>query len=620
MTTKFVHMLLIRLSIISFSGCNSGSLDVPIEFRSFIADDSIPVEYREINPFPGGVPEPIPAYIARNEALEDIRMFEYLVSTSYSGYEYWEHEGVDFGSYFAGLRDFVNDKDSVLTFEFEAVLSEILDQLRDGHIMIEGHEDHRACKHKSVCYSDILVERAADGPLRVISSQNDMVKVGDLFTQKNSDQYLFRTLSSAGEKHYLIGELSFDAVSSRDLSFNDSTRRVPFHESRLVHAAFDDPEPYYIDRDNEFPIVRVTSFADQLGPDLQGFMQAGSDLKAEEMILVNVFDNGGGMSVFPQSFLRNLNGSVQWETRWATLESPGIVEFYSKHDVSTMPELSSDFKGLIEYHRTKYESQRTSPVTNWVFASTHSQDTVGDFDGTLILMANRRVSSAGENLVGASQSIKNRLVIGENTGGSAQFSSTCGYYLPNSKIIAHLPRQLILIPGLEECVGYLPDYWLDTREPLEEVKRWLADPDNYQFEYSISYIAMLQQTSSSPALPDDVDVVAPSSKVPEALRGFSGRWFGVAEGILEHMLVVERIDDRLEVDAIYSRGVAYQWGITEPGWSRYRGTFENQSLVLRSEGSKLVITYELISDSVIAETYERQGIHSRTALKRISGR
>ena len=126
------------------------------------------------------------------------------------------------------------------------------------------------------------------------------------------------------------------------------------------------------------------------------------------------------------------------------------------------------------------------PVKNWEFDATHSQNRSGRYKGRLILLTNRRVLSAGEGIVGVSRSVKNSIIIGENTGGSAQFSSTCGFYLPHSKFIANLPRQFIIIPNLEECVGYLPDYWLDTHEPVREVLKWLDDPENYQFKYSSS--------------------------------------------------------------------------------------------------------------------------------------
>ena len=45
-----------------------------------------------------------------------------------------------------------------------------------------------------------------------------------------------------------------------------------------------------------------------------------------------------------------------------------------------------------------------------------------------------------------------------------------------------VPCKLFLAPDFEEGVGYIPDYWLDSPEPVIEVTAWLNNPDTYQFE------------------------------------------------------------------------------------------------------------------------------------------
>jgi len=221
-------------------------------------------------------------------------------------------------------------------------------------------------------------------------------------------------------------------------------------------------------------------------------------------------------------------------------------------------------------------------------------------------------------MVGASQSVRDRLLIGENTGGVSQFSSACGYYLPNSKFVANIPRHFVLIPGFEECVGFLPDYWLDSMEPVQEVLRWLNDPDNYQFTYSCKYDDMLKHLGLGASLPADVKIVVPGLTVPESLRVYSGKWFGISDGMLDHLLVVEKIESNSDVSAIYSWGVAYQWNINEPGWRRFKGRFEHNQLILADDKKGLKITYEYTSDGTLAATYERPGVFNQTELTKIS--
>ncbi len=616
--TDFFTMITIGLVSCLFNSCQRDSSEIPIEFRSIIDQASTPIEYKEIIPFHNDQRQPIPEIISKREALEDIHMFEYLLKTSYSGFEYWEKHGVDFNSFFANLKKFAQANDSVLTYDFEMEITKILQQIRDGHITITGLESHHAYRHKSVYYCDVLLEETSDGTLQVLSSQNDAIEIGDLFTQQDSSKYLFKTLSPTDKYHYLVGMLSYAPVSSRMLSFNNNPVRIPFHESRLINATFDDPEPFYISRVDSIPIVRVKSFAEKYYPEMQKFMQAGNDLRNEDIVIVNLFYNGGGSSVFPQSFIRNMNGKVGWETDWAILKSPAITEFYAKYNLDSSQEISPDFMELVTSHIELCDKYRNTPVKHWEFASVQKLETPGNYNGTLVLLTNRRVLSAGENMVGASKSIQNGIVIGENTGGSGQFSSTCDYYLPNSRIVAHIPRQLILIPDFEECVGFMPDYWMDTEEPVEEVLDWLDDPENYQFEYSTSYTEMFDRGKTSPSLPSDLNIIYPRSSVPQALRAFSGKWFGVADGVLEHVLVVESIDENLEVNAVYSWGIAYQWNITKPGWQRYKGTFEGEKLILTDKSSKIVITYKIVSDSTLHETYQRPGVNSQTVMRKLA--
>jgi hypothetical protein len=616
MYKKYFSIILVIFSIFLIFSCDKKSQFIPEEYKPFISSISTPVEYKEIIPSHGGTPLPMPEILTRQQAMEDIRMFEYLWSTSYSGYEYWKFKGVNFESYFNDLRTYAGQKDSIRSIEFEQQLAGILKQIFDGHIYFTGHGYYQAYRHKSIYFCDILVDKSTSGKYKVIASQCEQVNAGDEFTQQDAENYLFKTLSPAGKQHYLVGIHSFDPISFHDLSFNGKIIRISFHGSRLKFARFRDPEPFYIRRRNNIPVVRVTGFGDQLYPQMKQFMNSANELKNEPVIIINLFYNGGGSSVFPQGFIRNLNGVVQWETSWANLYSPAITEYFYKYDLSSMPDISPIYRNLITHHKNMYPSYKKTPAKKWEFDATHDQKTHGSYKGKLIILANRRVLSAGEGMVGVSRSVKNSIVIGENTGGSAQFSSTCGYYLPHSKFVVNLPRQFILIPGLEECIGYLPDYWLDTHEPVEEVFKWLEEPENYQFSFSGSYSDLIRQISVSPVLPADLKIITPEPGIPKELAQYSGKWSGIWDGVLDNMLVVEKINENLEVEAIYAWGVAYQWNLNQPGWTRYSGRFENNTLILFDENTQTVITYRIQMDGSMQATFRRPGIFSRSILEK----
>lgn len=80
-------------------------------------------------------------------------------------------------------------------------------------------------------------------------------------------------------------------------------------------------------------------------------------------------------------------------------------------------------------------------------------------------------------------------------------------------------------------------------------------------------------------LPEDLNVVPPSPDVPEKYARFSGAWHGIWDGVLGHILVVERID-QTGATVVYAFATAPQWEIYEARWIRLPARFEGNELVL----------------------------------------
>ncbi|NUN08443.1 MAG: hypothetical protein HUU54_04630 [Ignavibacteriaceae bacterium] len=591
---------------------------IPNEYKEYLHEYSVPVEYREVFPIHGEGRLKIPEIISREQAKEDVLMMEYLIRTSYAGYEYWITKGVDFNAFYQGIFENLDKNDSVTTYDLEKELSNIFNNIYDGHIALGGRVHNWAYKHKAAYFCDIIVEKENDGTYKVIDSKNPSVKEGDTFTQVNPEQFLFRTLSSERVKQYLIGKISPVNVYAQKLSFNDKEIEIYFRKSRLMYSEFKDPKPFYIYRLNNIPVIRVTSSADHLYPEMLKFMEAGNELKNEKTLILNLFYHGGGSSYYPQTFMKNLNGNSDWDINWAMTTSPAITEYFAKIDISSIKDISPQYKNWIKINSDKFEDYKRKPVKDWEFGAASGAGKKGTYEGRLIILTNRRILSAGEGMIGASQSVKNRIIIGENTGGVAQFSDLCEFYLPNSKFILRLPRQFLIIPALEECLGYIPDYWLDTNQPVEEVMRWLENRNSYQFRYGEPFNEFLKKNNYANVLPEKFSIVPPSVGIPDELKKFSGKWFGVADGILDNILIVEKIINRHEAEVIYSWGVAFQWGVGTPGWQRYTASIENGILTIRDKKQQVKITYSFNQDGTLNSVYERPGAISKTTLMRMN--
>ncbi len=116
-------------------------------------------------------------------------------------------------------------------------------------------------------------------------------------------------------------------------------------------------------------------------------------------------------------------------------------------------------------------------------------------------------------------------------------------------------------------------------------------------------------------LPSDVRVVTPPPTIPKELAAFSGRWSGVWDAILDHILVVEEINPP-HADVIYAWGTSALWFIDRPGWSRVKGEFVESALKLSLPRPATVI-YRMRADGKLDATYEWEGGISQAKMTRI---
>jgi hypothetical protein len=116
----------------------------------------------------------------------------------------------------------------------------------------------------------------------------------------------------------------------------------------------------------------------------------------------------------------------------------------------------------------------------------------------------------------------------------------------------------------------------------------------------LACIPLSAQAQSDVPLPTDVTIVLPDPTIPKDLAGFSGKWVGVWDNVLNHVLVVEKVEPT-SASVIYATGTYSGWNAT-PRWARYRGDFIGPQLVIHLGSA--VATYVLQSDGTLAGRYE----------------
>ena len=100
----------------------------------------------------------------------------------------------------------------------------------------------------------------------------------------------------------------------------------------------------------------------------------------------------------------------------------------------------------------------------------------GSYKGTVYMLVNSETASAGETAVLYARSLRNLVLIGENTMGCNTFGNVAGYVLKNSHIVCRIPNVINLCENLDECGegrGFVPDYWVDSHDVEGQVLKWL---------------------------------------------------------------------------------------------------------------------------------------------------
>jgi hypothetical protein len=119
---------------------------------------------------------------------------------------------------------------------------------------------------------------------------------------------------------------------------------------------------------------------------------------------------------------------------------------------------------------------------------------------------------------------------------------------------------------------------------------------------------------SSIPFPPDTKVTAPGPGVPADLAFFSGKWVGVWDNTLDHVLVVEAINPP-NATVIYAWGDSMQWN-TRRGSTRVLGSFENGVLKL-SLSRPATATYKPMPDGTLDALYLWSGGSAKAKLTKV---
>jgi C-terminal processing protease CtpA/Prc len=95
------------------------------------------------------------------------------------------------------------------------------------------------------------------------------------------------------------------------------------------------------------------------------------------------------------------------------------------------------------------------------------------------VLVDHGMCSPGETFAGLASQIRGAMLVGENTEGCGKYGNVDRFtVLPHSHVAVHFGRAWFERAGCpyEQGVGFFPDVWLDTAEPLAAIRQQLGIP------------------------------------------------------------------------------------------------------------------------------------------------
>lgn len=420
-------------------------INIPEEYREYIRPEKreMPKNDKVIN---FGHSDLI---LSQKDALEDFETCKYLMDNAYSGRDYWSMHGVDFETGYAQIENKLRHMDTISAGElaktiYETFAGKIIDNHLGIRALISTDSKYMGFYGNKYAYFSGITVEISDGRNVVVASENPDVNVGDAVECEESN--LYRALAPRGKDFYYVGTRSWTPTDKMTVGVNGEAVEIPLHKSRAGEFETFEDEYFKLVDCGGYPVVYSGTFSSHNSIPRNCGQELAKTLTQKEKLIWVLAGNGGGSSEYPSRFIGQLNWYANNATHMAWLKT----------------------------HLTDFSTvNHDKPYTEWVINLDEPVDySKSQFGGKLYTIANSKTASSAEMAIGYSKSVKNNILIGENSCGMGLFGEQQSFVLKNSMILLGIPCKIFLSES-KEGEGYTPDYWADSADLVQEVIKWL---------------------------------------------------------------------------------------------------------------------------------------------------
>jgi len=402
------------------------------------------------------------------EALDDFRYVEYMLRTTYSGFEAQANLGFDWNRYFLSTKALIESKEQWPAASYADLLLELpKNQIDDGHLSVVVIKsvnppvgEEKNVVHRWHSYIRAGAEAGGNASLKGCVAGPSQTMLGD-------------------QKLYSNGSMkTVDVVQVRDsidhvvCNGNDSAVRewkadMPVHGPVFEEKLLPTSDAYY---------VRMASLSPQAVENTSAFLRSASNAKKHKNVILQL--RGGGDPEIVVNWLKGLGirGTIKMpftkeveSTGTNIARSYGALAAIAMLEGDSSPEAKQRIKDLKAIQQAASSDAKAAIASGEVYDRRFKDNESGNvdlgdgsFSGTLTVLIDEHCASACEHSVFYLKQIPGVRVLGSSTLGMNAFDEPMQIMLPHSKLWYAVPIWMAYIGPNNtpaEGKGVTPTIW-----------------------------------------------------------------------------------------------------------------------------------------------------------------